>query len=64
MSSEKRPFHADRFVSVTEVATKQEDWSATMEIYQECEVEPLPVWETNIHPNYGGWNISLAKREC
>jgi hypothetical protein len=30
----------------------------------EWEVKPLPVWETKLLPVNGGWNTSLAKREC
>jgi hypothetical protein len=28
------------------------------------ETELLPVWETEVHPDDGGWDTSLAKREC
>jgi hypothetical protein len=30
----------------------------------EWEAKPLPVWETKLLPGNGGWNNSLAKREC
>jgi hypothetical protein len=51
------------FASVTEGATSQEDWSATCEQIQYRD-RVLPVWETEVHPDDGGWNTSLAKREC
>jgi hypothetical protein len=52
------------FASVIEGAANQEDWSAVVvaELVQETEL--LPVWETEVHPDDGGWDTSLAKREC
>jgi hypothetical protein len=52
------------FASVTEGATSQEDWSAVVVADPVQETELLPVWETEVHPDVGGWNTSLAKREC
>jgi hypothetical protein len=47
-------------VLVIEGATSQEDWSAVVVE----ETKSLPVWETKVHPDDGGWDTSLAKREC
>jgi hypothetical protein len=52
------------FASVTEGAASQEDWSAVVVADPVQETELLPVWETEVHPDDGGWNTSLAKREC
>jgi hypothetical protein len=56
LSSKKGPKHTSRFAFVSEGATVVEDpmW----------EVEPLPVWETELLLGNRGWNTSLAKREC
>jgi hypothetical protein len=56
VSSKKGPCHTTGFASVSEGAVVVADpvWEA----------EPLPVWETELLPGDGGWNTSLAKREC
>jgi hypothetical protein len=64
VSSQEEPCHTTGFVSVTEGATNQEDWSAVVVADPVQEAELLPVWETEILPDDGGWNTSLAKREC
>jgi hypothetical protein len=64
MSSQEGPCHTTGFVSVTEGAANQEDWSAAVVADPVQEAKLLPVWETEIHPDDGGWNTSLAKREC
>jgi hypothetical protein len=43
------------FYLVIEGASSQDDWSVVV-------VADL-VWEIEILPNYGGWNVSLAKME-
>ena len=48
------------FYSVTERASSQEDWSS----FVLEETESLRVWDTNLHLDDGGWDISLANREC
>jgi hypothetical protein len=53
------------FFPVTEGATNQVDWSAVVVADPVWETELLPVWETKIQEKMdGGWNTSLAKREC
>jgi hypothetical protein len=64
VSSQEGPCHTTGFVSVTEGAANQEDWSAVVVADPVHVVELLPVWETEIHLDVGGWNTSLAKREC
>ena len=56
MSSKKGPCHTTGFAFVSEGAVVVADpvWEA----------ELLPVWETDLLPGNGGWNTSLAKREC
>ena len=56
MSSKKGPSHTIGFASVSEgvVVVADPVWEA----------EPLLVWETNLLLGVGGWNTSLAKREC
>jgi hypothetical protein len=56
VSSKKGPCLTTRFASVSKGAVVVADpvW----------EVKPLQVWETDILPGDGGWNTSLAKREC
>jgi len=51
------------FASVTEGASNQEDGGATVVADVVQETKTLPVWETETHPDVGGWNTSLAKRE-
>jgi hypothetical protein len=48
---------------VIEGVASQEDWSAIVVVDPVQETELLPVWETKICQNDGGWNTSLAKRE-
>jgi hypothetical protein len=51
------------FALVTEEAASQEDCCAAVsDSIQEKEL--LPVWETEVHPNDGGWDIPLTKTEC
>jgi hypothetical protein len=66
MSSKKKPCHTSRFISMTEVATNQEDWSAVVVADPEWQAKPLPMWETEVLlGDIGvGENTSLAKREC
>jgi hypothetical protein len=63
-----------RFSSVTEDATNQEDWRArfssvtkgasNQEDWRTTVIIDLG-WETKLLPgDDGGWNASLAKREC
>jgi hypothetical protein len=52
------------FALVTEGAVGQDDWSAVVVADAIDEAESLPVWETKVHSYVGGWNTSLAKREC
>jgi hypothetical protein len=56
VSSKKGPSHTIGFAFVSEGAVLVADpvWEA----------EPLLVWETNLLLGVGGWNTSLAKREC
>jgi hypothetical protein len=56
VSSKKGPCHTVGIASVSEGAVVVADpvWEA----------EPLPMWETELLPGNGGWNTSLAKREC
>jgi hypothetical protein len=56
VSSKKGPCHSTRIASVSVGATVVAD--------PVSEAEPLPVWETDLLPGDGGWNTSLAKREC
>jgi hypothetical protein len=49
---------------VIEEATNQEDWSVVVVANLVQEAELHPVWEIEILPDDGEWNISLAKREC
>jgi hypothetical protein len=56
VSSKKGPCHEVGFASVTEGVVSHEDWRAIV-------VADL-VWEIEILPGDGGWNASLAKREC
>jgi hypothetical protein len=51
------------FASVTKGATSEEDWSAAA-LGPLQETKLLPVWETEVHPNDGRLDTSLAKREC
>jgi hypothetical protein len=50
--------------SMREGAASQEDWSAVVVADPVQKTELLPVWETKVHLDDGGWNTSLAKREC
>jgi hypothetical protein len=56
VSSRKAPCHSTGIASVLRGATVVAD--------PVSEAEPHPVWETNLLPDDGGWNTSLAKREC
>jgi hypothetical protein len=64
VSSKKGPCHTIGFVQVTEGAANQVDWRVVVVANPMRETELLPVWETEILPDDGGWNTSLAKREC
>jgi hypothetical protein len=39
------------------------DWRAIVVVDPVRETKLLPVWETKILPDDGGWNISFVKRE-
>jgi len=52
----------ERFVSVTEGETIQEDWSAFV-LDPMHHIEILSLRETEVNPNDGGWDTSVAKRE-
>ena len=56
MSSKKGPCHTTGFSFVSDEADVVVDpgWEA----------KPLPMWETNLLLGDGGWNTSLAKRDC
>jgi hypothetical protein len=50
--------------SVTEGASNQEYWSVAVVADAVQEIKSFPVWEIEVHPDDGGWNTSLTKREC
>jgi hypothetical protein len=56
VSSKKDPSHTTGFAFMSE--------GATVVVDPVWEVEPLLVWENELLPSNGGWNTSLAKREC
>jgi hypothetical protein len=55
-SSKKGPCHSTRIGSMLVGATVVAD--------PVSDAKQLPVWETDLLLGDGGWNTSLAKREC
>jgi hypothetical protein len=64
VSSQEGPCHTTGFVSLIEGASNQEDCSTVVVADLVQEANPLPVWETDVRPDDGGWNTHLTKREC
>jgi len=64
VSSKKGPCHTIGLAFVSKGVANQKYWRGIVVADPMWEADPLPVWETNILPGDGGWNTSLAKREC
>jgi hypothetical protein len=54
----------DPFATVTKGLASQEDWSADEVADPMQETELFLLCQTVVYPDVGGWNTSLAKREC